>query len=138
MINRSGDLHDAADTGKVRALDYRRIRVDGGARGTGSLDGYMHARDQLKAIRAAIGAEHADVLELMSGQGLSLEQARQRLPANDNGALKKKANVSKLLKAALDRLDVLWNGAGANPRGVRAEAYGERATMDAWLEDEAG
>ena len=60
-------LYDGADAANVKAPDYGRIRVDGGARGLGSLDRYMHARDQLAAIRTAIGAVHADVLDLMSG-----------------------------------------------------------------------
>ena len=116
--------YERAHSDGMKAIDYSKVRVDGGRFSAGATMTKLDAQDQLARIERHLGKAAYDILEMTAGRQLSLDEARSHLPVNGRGEMMTSQTLSKKLKMALDALDRFWNtsrnvedvGASNSPR----------------------
>jgi hypothetical protein len=103
-------LYEQAEIGGSAAIDYSRVRVDGGILADPLAEETYAARRALIAARRAVGEMGWAILSPIMGEGISIEQVARDRPALSRGLKGKRAEgyISGRLREALDDLVKHW------------------------------
>lgn len=118
-------LYEQAEIGGSRAIDYGRVRVDGGQLSDPLAEDVYSARRALVGVRRACGETGYVVVMAVMGEGTPIERLARERPALARGLTGKRAEgyISGRLREALDDLVRHWGMvAMGRPKGrVRGE-----------------
>lgn len=108
--SRLRSLYEQAEIGGSAAIDYSRVRVDGGQLGDPLAEAVYAARRALVGVRRAVGEGGYAVLMVVMGEGHSIEMVARDRPAMARGLKGKRAEgyISGRIREALDDLVVHW------------------------------
>ncbi|WP_298428364.1 hypothetical protein [Rhodoblastus sp.] len=117
-------LYELANGPNLRALDYGRVRVDGGRRDYGPGNARFKALQTLLETREAIGERSFYLIAQIGGKGRSLSDVAGEV-AKEFGmsASAARAYVPARLTEALDALAGHWGATGPARAKMRAERF---------------
>lgn len=103
-------LYEQAEIGGSAAIDYSRVRVDGGQLSDPLAEAVYAARRVLVGARRAVGEGGWAILMPVMGEGVSIEQVARERPALSRGLKGKRAEgyISGRIREALDDLVKHW------------------------------
>lgn len=119
-------LYERAEIGGSAAIDYSRVRVDGGQLGDPLAEAVYSARRALVGVRKAVGEGGYAILMPIMAEGHPIDQVARERPALSRGLKGKRAEgyLSGRVREALDDLVQFW-GLIAHG-GRRGRIVGER------------
>ena len=119
-------LYERAEIGGSAAIDYGRVRVDGGILADPLAEAVHEARRALLGVRQAVGVGGYAILMPVMGEGIHVHRLIRERPALARGLSGKRAEgyITGRLREALDDLVKHWGLIAVGHRGskrVRAE-----------------
>lgn len=118
-------LYERAEIGGSRAIDYSRVRVDGGTVQEPLAEAVHAARKALNMARHATGEAGWAILSPVMGEGIPIERLARERPSLARGLMGKRAMgyITGRLREALDDLVAHWGliAVGARHRRISAE-----------------
>ena len=118
-------LYERAEIGGSAAIDYSRVRVDGGILADPLAEAVHEARRALLGVRQAVGVGGYAILMPVMGEGIHVHRLVRERPALARGLSGKRAEgyITGRLREALDDLVQHWGliAVGGRSKRVRSE-----------------
>lgn len=118
-------LYERSEIGGSAAIDYSRVRVDGGTLADPDAEAVHEARRALVGVRGAVGVGGYAILMPVMGEGLQAGQLARERPSLARGLSGRRAEgyIIGRLREALDDLVQHWGlvAVGGRSKRLRAE-----------------
>lgn len=130
VADRYQALHDRAEIGGARAIDYSRPKVDGGRLAEPLTQAVADARFELIRVHQELGKVAAVMLRLVIGEGVSIQRVVRDYPSVCAGLSSSRAEgyVTGRVVEALTDLMELWRYEAKGMMRVRTRASHETTT----------